>query len=77
LIREAEMPSKPVVDDFSKQVLDVMIHQLGHKHSDARRMIATALKRNPAIACAEDLFEEVYRGQKPAGADISGETFAS
>ena len=58
--RKAELP----VEDFSKQVLDVMIKQLGHRMGDARQMIDKALKRNSAIKTAEELFEEVYRGEK-------------
>ena len=52
------------VEDFSKQVLDVMISQLGHKMADARQMIDKAMKRNSNIKTAEELFEEVYRGEK-------------
>ena len=56
----------PVVD-FSQQVLDVMIKQLGHRTDDARRMIDKALKRNRSISTAEELFDEVYRGEKLDG----------
>ena len=58
--RKAELP----VEDFSKQVLDVMIKQLGHRMGDARQMIDKALKRSSAIKTAEELIEEVYRGEK-------------
>jgi len=58
--RKVELP----VEDFSKQVLDVMIKQLGHRMGDARQMIDRALKRNSAIKTAEELFEEVYRGRQ-------------
>jgi len=51
------------VGDFEKQVLDVMVHQLGHRLADARRMVGEAMKRNPSIASPEELFEEVYRGE--------------
>ncbi len=64
LIRPSDHPEAPLVEDFSKQVLDVMIKQLGHKAGDAKRMIDEALKRNPAIATAEALFDEVYRGER-------------
>ena len=67
LIRPEEHKEVPVVEEFSKQVFDVMITQLGHKPSDARRMIDKALKRNSCIATAEELFEEVYRGEKVEG----------
>jgi len=64
LIRPEDRKDMPPAEDFSKQVLDVMVKQLGHRSADARRMIDQALKRNSNIRGAEDLFEEVYRGQK-------------
>ena len=63
LIRELEKVKVPAVEDFSKQVLDVLVIQLGHKMTDAKKMIAQAMKRNSAIATPEELFEEVYRGE--------------
>jgi Holliday junction DNA helicase RuvA len=53
-----------VVEDFRKEVEDVLISQLGHKLTEARIMIEEAMKRNPRIISSEELFEEVYRGQK-------------
>jgi len=50
--------------DFRKDVEDVLVTQLGHKHLEARSLIEEAIKRNPRISSAEELFEEVYRGQK-------------
>ena len=67
LIRPAETQKVHLDEDFSKQVLDVMIKQLGHKPADARRMIAKAMKRNEAITTAEELFDEVYRGERLGG----------
>jgi holliday junction DNA helicase RuvA len=63
LIRELEKVKVPAVEDFSKQVLDVLVIQLGHKMTDAKKMIAQAMKRNSTIATPEELFEEVYRGE--------------
>jgi len=67
LIRPAEYREAPMVEDFTKQVLDVMIRQLGHKSTDARQMIAKAMKRNDSITTAEELFDEVYRGERMEG----------
>jgi len=67
LIRPEEYKEAPLVEDFSKQVLDVMIKQLGHKPADAGQMIAKAFKRNSALTSAEELFEEVYRGERMEG----------
>ena len=63
LIRPDDYGEAPPVEDFSKEVLDVMIKQLGHRPADARRMIDKALKRNRSITTAEELFDEVYRGE--------------
>jgi Holliday junction DNA helicase RuvA len=63
LMPEAEAIPE-VVEDFRKDVEDVLVSQLGHKQTEARRMIEEAIKRNPRISSFEELFEEVYRGQK-------------
>ena len=64
LIRKADKSEIPVVEDFSEQVLQVLVNQLGHRNADARRMISSALKRNSAIRTPEELLEEVYRGEQ-------------
>ena len=64
LIQPEEQREAPPVEDFAAQVLDVMVKQLGHKAADAKQMITEALKRNEAITTAEELFDEVYRGEK-------------
>jgi Holliday junction DNA helicase RuvA len=67
LIRK-DVPQKPLrIEDFTKQVLDVLVNQLGHRTPDAKQMIAGALKRNPLISTPEELFEEVYRGERTTG----------
>lgn len=67
LIRKEEKLPPPAATDIAKQVLDVLVNQLGHKGMDARRMIAEAMKRNQSISTPEELFEEVYRGEKGRG----------
>lgn len=64
LIREGEAPVPAPEEDFVALVLDVLTSQLGHRAADAKRMVADALKRNPAIASPEDLFDEIYRGEE-------------
>ena len=64
LIRKEEKKEFQVVEDFSEQVYEVLIKQLGHRTADAKRMITEALKRNPEISTPEELFEEVYRGEQ-------------
>lgn len=63
LIPEAETAPE-VAEDFRKEVEDVLVTQLGHKITEARQMIEEAIKQNPRISSSEELFEEVYRGQK-------------
>ncbi len=63
LMPEVEIPSE-VVEDFRKDVEDVLVSQLGHKLLEARKMIEEAMKRNPRISSSEELFEEVYRGER-------------
>ncbi|MBW1960200.1 MAG: Holliday junction DNA helicase RuvA [Deltaproteobacteria bacterium] len=57
--REQPLPA----DDIVRQVLDVLVSQLGHKTTEAKQMIADAIRRNRYISTAEELFEEVYRGE--------------
>ena len=45
-------------------VMDVLVSQLGYRTTDARQLIADAMKKNSAIATAEQLFDEIYRGQR-------------
>ena len=55
-----------VQKDFEQQVLDVLVNQLGHKHTDAVKMITEAISNNSSISTPEELFEEVYRNEKIA-----------
>ena len=59
--REAAVPPD---EDFVQMVMDVLVAQLGYKTTDARQMIAQAMKRDAGIATAEQLFDEIYRGQR-------------
>ena len=61
LIRKSQKEEVPMVEDLSKQVLDVLVDQLGYKIKDAKQMITDAMKRNSNISTPEELFEEVYR----------------
>jgi len=63
LIPEIELPAGEA-EDFRKEVEYVLVTQLGHKALEARKMIDEAMKRNRSIASSEELFEEVYRGQR-------------
>ncbi|MCX8118422.1 MAG: helix-hairpin-helix domain-containing protein [Desulfobacterota bacterium] len=63
LMREDQVPVEEVVD-FKRQVEEVLVKDLGHKVSEAQRLVQEALKRNPNVSSPEELFEEVYRGQR-------------
>lgn len=67
LISEKEQKEIAYDEDITEYVLEVLISQLGHKKTDARKMIADALERNNSISTSEELFEEVYRGVKTVG----------
>jgi Holliday junction DNA helicase RuvA len=54
----------PTLDDVKAEVISVLTTQLGHSRTEAQAMLDTAIKRNPSIRTAEELFEEVYRGAK-------------
>jgi len=61
LIRKSQKEEIPIVEDFSQQVLSVLVDQLGYKIKDAKQMTTDAMKRNSNISTPEELFEEVYR----------------
>ncbi len=47
------------------QVLDVLVQQLGHTPSAAKKMISEALERDPSIKTPEALFDEIYQEGRP------------
>jgi Holliday junction DNA helicase RuvA len=64
LMREDGIQEPSEVVDFAKQVEEVLVKDLGHKVNEAQRLVREAILRNPGITTPEELFEEVYRGQK-------------
>jgi Holliday junction DNA helicase RuvA len=61
---EDQFPVSVEVVDLKKQVEDVLVKDLGHKLGEAQQLVKEAMLRNPSISTPEELFEEVYRGQK-------------
>ena len=51
-------------EDFRSEVIAALVEQLGHTRTEAQRMVQAAVTRRPDLASAEELFEEVYRGEK-------------
>ena len=64
LMRDTERGEVKGTDNFSKQVVDVLVKQLGHNRNEASKMVTDAMRRNPEVGTPEELFEEVYRGTK-------------
>ncbi len=65
LVRDEQAPAPALeAEDVRRQVEEVLVRQLGHTRSDAARMVSEAMALKPAITTPEELFEEVYRGQK-------------
>ena len=46
LMREDERPFVPTPGDFLKQVIDVLVKQLGHNRAEARRIVRRGVPRN-------------------------------
>jgi Holliday junction DNA helicase RuvA len=67
LLREA-IPPQAAPADFKEEVIEVLTRQLGHRLTEARRMVDEALRRAPHLDSAEALFQEVYRLQREATA---------
>jgi Holliday junction DNA helicase RuvA len=67
LLPEPEAPTAvEPEEDFRAEVMAVLTEQLGHTRTEAQRMVRAALARKPEASTAEELFEEVYRGEKPS-----------
>jgi len=65
LMPEAEAPATEAPqEDFRAEVIAVLVEQLGHTRPEAQRMVQSAMARRPDLTTAEELFEEVYRGEK-------------
>ncbi len=73
LLRYVERNAVEKIEDFKKQVENVLVKQLGHSRNEALSLIAEAVKRNPEVSTPEELFEEVYRGQKVGGGNENEE----
>jgi Holliday junction DNA helicase RuvA len=53
---------RDAAEELRALVWDVLVKQLGHRPSEASRLITDAFARRPAIATPEELFDEIYRG---------------
>lgn len=63
-------PERPVAvrptDDegLRAMVFEVLVKQLGYRPTEAMQLISGALQRRPGIETPEELFDEIYRGQR-------------
>jgi len=64
LIPRKRAEISPLEADFRQKVFDVLVTQMGHKSTEARRMIEEAMARNPSITEADILIDEVYQGKR-------------
>jgi len=61
LEKSSDFKDAPVFGNIGNQVFDVLVKQLGHNPSEAKKMIAEAFKRDDSISTPEELFDEIYR----------------
>jgi Holliday junction DNA helicase RuvA len=57
-------PGPVDAESLRELVWEIMVKQLGHRPSEASQLITDALRRRPSIMSPEDLFDEIYRGEK-------------
>jgi len=57
-------PAAVDADGLRELVWEIMVKQLGHRPSEASQLITDALRRQPSIMSPEELFDEIYRGEK-------------
>jgi Holliday junction DNA helicase RuvA len=57
-------PARLDADGLRDLVWEIMVKQLGHRPSEASQLITDALRRRPSIMSPEELFDEIYRGEK-------------
>ena len=60
----AAAPAPVDADGLRELVWEIMVKQLGHRPSEASQLITDALRRRPSIVSPEELFDEIYRGDK-------------
>jgi holliday junction DNA helicase RuvA len=57
-------PAPVDADGLRELVWEIMVKQLGHRPSEASQLITDALRRRPSLMSPEELFDEIYRGEK-------------
>ena len=63
--KEIDQDKIPIaMHNIGQQVADVLVEQLGHSHSSAKRMIKEAFERNTTISTPEELFDEIFQEKR-------------
>lgn len=57
-------PASADAEALRELVWEVLVKQLGHRPSEASQLITDALRRRPGVETPEELFDEIYRGEK-------------
>jgi holliday junction DNA helicase RuvA len=57
-------PGDEGAEAVRSMVWEVLVKQLGHRPSEASQLITEAYARKPGLATPEELFDEIYRGQR-------------
>ncbi|HXL45267.1 MAG TPA: Holliday junction branch migration protein RuvA [Candidatus Binatia bacterium] len=60
----AAAPVPVDADGLRELVWEIMVKQLGHRPSEASQLITDALRRRPSVTSPEELFDEIYRGER-------------
>src|SRR6266850_6007281 len=60
----AAAPAPVDADGLRELVWEIMVKQLGHRPSEASQLITDAFRRRPSVMSPEELFDEIYRGEK-------------
>ena len=60
----AAAPAPVDADGLRELVWEIMVKQLGHRPSEASQLITDALRRRPSVTTPEELFDEIYRGER-------------
>ncbi len=51
-------------EELRALVWEILVKQLGHRPSEASQLITDAFRRRPGIETPEELFDEIYRGNR-------------
>jgi len=52
------------IHTIGQQVADVLVEQLGHSQTSAKRMIKEAFERNTTMSTPEELFDEIFQEKR-------------